>query len=51
MKRLLGLLLAMMVMMGATWKLPMRIRNSPTKLPVPGMPREATEKNSMTPGR
>ncbi|KMQ89706.1 family transcriptional regulator [Lasius niger] len=36
---------AMIVMSGATGKVPNKIMNSPTKFPVPGMPKVATAKN------
>ncbi|MOA20356.1 hypothetical protein D3C78_1407960 [compost metagenome] len=36
---------------GALAKVPIRIRNSPTKLPVPGRPREAAAKNRLMAGR
>ncbi|EGY29051.1 hypothetical protein Rin_00009910, partial [Candidatus Regiella insecticola 5.15] len=37
---------AITVIKGATGKLPHKIINSPTKLPVPGIPRVAMAKNS-----
>ncbi|MNH38694.1 hypothetical protein D3C79_997700 [compost metagenome] len=36
---------------GEATKLPIRIRNSPTKLPVPGRPRDAAAKNRLMAGR
>ena len=44
-------MLAIAVIHGALTKLPIRIRNSPTKLPVPGKPREAAAKNRLIAGR
>ena len=36
---------------GAVGKVPNRIMNSPTKLAVAGIPRDAATKNSVNPGR
>jgi len=42
---------AIAVTHGALAKEPIRIRNSPTKLPVPGKPSDAAAKNRLMAGR